>query len=84
MVFRLVGFEHDLYKFGGSGLSSYSDMNGYVIFLLPYLLIKAYWILWDMYYLSPRFSLLEALKPVKTFKIRNETAVYKIYAKFLL
>jgi ABC-2 type transport system permease protein len=43
-VSDFFGFEHDLYKFGGSGLGSYSDMNGYGHFLVSYLWIKAYWI----------------------------------------
>ncbi|SFC74910.1 ABC transporter permease/M1 family aminopeptidase [Flavobacterium phragmitis] len=43
-VSEFFGFEHDLYKFAGSGLGSYSDMNGYGHFLASYLWIKAYWI----------------------------------------
>jgi ABC-2 type transport system permease protein len=42
------GFEHDLYKFGGNGLASYSDMNGYGHFLKPYIWIKTYWILFGI------------------------------------
>ncbi|WP_269235570.1 ABC transporter permease/M1 family aminopeptidase [Flavobacterium flavigenum] len=43
-VSEFFGFEHDLYKFGGSGLDSYSDMNGYGHSLAPYLWMKTYWI----------------------------------------
>ncbi|QKX06121.1 peptidase M1 [Aquimarina sp. TRL1] len=42
------GFTHDLYKFGGSPLPSYSDMNGYGHFLTPYLWIKAYWLVFGL------------------------------------
>ncbi len=38
-----LGFEHDLYKFGGGSLGTYSDMNGYGHFLVPFLWIKTYW-----------------------------------------
>ena len=44
----LLGFNHDLYFFGGSALGSYSDMNGYGHFLKPYLLIKSYWFLFGI------------------------------------
>ncbi|MFL1895275.1 M1 family aminopeptidase [Aquimarina sp. 2-A2] len=44
----LVGFDHDLYFFGGSALGAYSDMNGYGHFLKPYLLIKSYWFLFGL------------------------------------
>lgn len=47
-VSDFFGFEHDLYKFGGSGLGSYSDMNGYGHFLVSYLWIKAYWIVFGI------------------------------------
>lgn len=47
-VSDFFGFEHDLYKFGGSGLDSYSDMNGYRHFLVPYLWIKTYWIVFGI------------------------------------
>lgn len=42
------GFDHDLYLFGGSSLGTYSDMNGYGHFLIPYLFIKSYWFLFGM------------------------------------
>lgn len=47
-VSEFFGFEHDLYKFGGSGLGSYSDMNGYGYLLITYLWIKAYWLVFGV------------------------------------
>ncbi|OQP68632.1 ABC transporter permease/M1 family aminopeptidase [Niastella populi] len=41
---RLLGIDHGLVTFGGSLLTSYSDMNGYGHFLQPYLWFKTYWI----------------------------------------
>ena len=51
-VSEFFGFEHDLYKFGGSGLGSYSDMNGYGNFLVSYFWIKTYWIVFGILLLS--------------------------------
>jgi ABC-2 type transport system permease protein len=42
--FGILGLDHSLISFGGSFLTSYSDMNGYGHFLKPYLWIKIYWI----------------------------------------
>ena len=47
-----LGFDHDLYFFGGSSLGSYSDMNGYGHFLKPYLVIKLYWALFSILLLT--------------------------------
>ncbi|NII29182.1 peptidase M1 [Pseudoflavitalea sp. X16] len=41
---RLLGLDHGLITFGGSFLTTYSDMNGYGHFLKPYLWFKVYWI----------------------------------------
>jgi len=38
-----LGYGHDLYRFGGGDLGTYSDMNGYGHFLAPYLWVKVYW-----------------------------------------
>ncbi len=43
IALELFGYGHDLYNFGGNSLGTYSDMNGYGHFLLPYVLIKTYW-----------------------------------------
>ena len=40
---EFLGFNHNLYKFGGKPLGIYSEMNGYGHFLSPYLWTKAYW-----------------------------------------
>ena len=45
LIFDKMGFSHNLYQFGGDNLSSYSDMNGYGHFLIPYIYFKSYWIL---------------------------------------
>lgn len=47
-VSEFFGFEHDLYKFGGRGLGSYSDMNAYGFQLTSYLYIKAYWLVFGV------------------------------------
>lgn len=39
-----LGYNHDLIKFGGRTLQTYSEMNGYGHFLQPYLLNKTYWL----------------------------------------
>lgn len=44
----ILGFEHDLYVFGGNSLGKYSDMNGYGHFLKPYLFLKTYWTLFGI------------------------------------
>ncbi|WP_166437045.1 ABC transporter permease/M1 family aminopeptidase [Niastella caeni] len=41
---RVLGLDHGLITFGGSLLTTYSDMNGYGHFLKPYLWFKVYWI----------------------------------------
>lgn len=43
VVSEFFGFEHDLYKFAGNTLGTYSEMNGYGHALAPYLWVKAYW-----------------------------------------
>ena len=40
---EFLGFNHNLYKFGGKPLGVYSELNGYGHFLEPYLWTKAYW-----------------------------------------
>jgi len=44
----LLGYNHDLYFFGGGSLGTYSDMNGYGHLLKPYLFIKSYWFLFAL------------------------------------
>lgn len=45
---EVLGFNHDLFKFGGRPLGTYSEMNGYGHFLVPYLWIKAYWLVFGI------------------------------------
>lgn len=42
--FQILGYDHGLYVFGGSGLGTYSAMNGYGHFVEPYLWFKVYWL----------------------------------------
>ena len=37
------GYDHDLYTFGGHNLGTYSQMNGFGHFIVPFLWVKAYW-----------------------------------------
>ena len=39
----VLGFEHNLYKYGGNGDFTYSDMNGFGHFLTRVLVFDAYW-----------------------------------------
>jgi ABC-2 type transport system permease protein len=48
IALAVFGFDHDLYFFGGRSLGTYSDMNGYGHFLMPYLFIKSYWFLFGI------------------------------------
>ncbi|MFK7813996.1 MAG: M1 family aminopeptidase [Maribacter sp.] len=72
----ILGFDHDLYFFGGSSLPKYSDMNGYGHFLKPYLFIKTYWALFGVLLLilasviSTRGTENKFLKRIKASKNR--------------
>jgi ABC-type transport system involved in multi-copper enzyme maturation permease subunit len=44
MILEAFGYNHALYKFGGDGLATYSDMNGYGHFLVSYTWVKLYWL----------------------------------------
>ncbi len=39
----LLGYDHNLYSFGGTNIGVYSHMNGYGHFLKPFLWLKSYW-----------------------------------------
>ena len=41
-----LGLEHNLYQFGSDAGITYSDMNGYGPFLVPFAWFKAYWAAW--------------------------------------
>ncbi|WP_241687385.1 M1 family aminopeptidase [Flavobacterium sp. YO64] len=76
-VSDFFGFEHDLYKFGGSGLDSYSDMNGYGHFLVSYLWIKAYWIVFAILLLILA-SILSVRGSETSFKKRIEFGIQRL------
>ena len=44
----LLGYDHDLYTFGGHNLGTYSQMNGFGHFITPFLWIKAYWFVFSI------------------------------------
>ncbi len=73
---KFLGFDHDLYLFGGSSLGTYSDMNGYGHFLKPYLFFKTYWLLFGTLLLiigavlSVRGNETSLVKRFKTVKYR--------------
>ena len=39
----LLGYDHNLYSFGGTNIGVYSHMIGYGHFLKPFLWLKSYW-----------------------------------------
>ncbi|HET7276383.1 MAG TPA: M1 family aminopeptidase [Longimicrobiaceae bacterium] len=43
-----LGLEHGLYQFGSDAGRTYSDMNGYGPFLVPFFWFKAYWAGWAL------------------------------------
>ncbi|CAN5434655.1 M1 family aminopeptidase [soil metagenome] len=45
-----LGLEHNLYQYGSDPGSTYSDMNGYGPFLVPFLWFKAYWAAWAIFF----------------------------------
>jgi len=38
-----LGYDHDLYRFGGHNIGTYSQMNGFGHFIASFLWVKAYW-----------------------------------------
>ncbi|APZ47340.1 peptidase M1 [Polaribacter reichenbachii] len=82
----VFGFNHDLYLFGGSALSAYSDMNGYGHFLQPYLMIKSYWFLFGLLLLilgslvMVRGTETNLLKRIKASKYRFSKPLFKLTA----
>ncbi len=80
----LLGYDHDLYFFGGSSLAKYSDMNGYGHFLKPYLIIKSYWFLFALLLLifasiiSVRGTETNLIKRLKTSKYRVSKSMLKL------
>lgn len=82
----ILGFDHDLYFFGGSAIGKYSDMNGYGHFLKPYLILKTYWALFGTLLLivasviSVRGTKLRFLKRIKASKNRWSKPLLKFGA----
>lgn len=48
IALQAMGYDHVVFNFGGSGLESFSEMNGYGHFLTPYLWTKSYWMLFGV------------------------------------
>lgn len=66
---EFFGFRHGLYKFGGSPLGLYSDMNGYGAALGPFLWYKGYWLVFGLLLLA--FSSLIAVRGANTSLFRR-------------
>ncbi len=43
IALRQLGYDHNLYSFGGGNIGTYSHMNGYGHFMAPFLWVKSYW-----------------------------------------
>ncbi|NNF33801.1 MAG: peptidase M1 [Saprospiraceae bacterium] len=43
LAISLFGIDHVLVNYGGNALGTYSEMNGYGLFLKPFLWVKTYW-----------------------------------------
>lgn len=86
----LLGYNHDLYFFGGSTLGTYSDMNGYGHLLKPYLIIKSYWFLFALLLLvigslvTVRGTETNLLKRIKASRYRLSKPLFKLASIVLI
>lgn len=86
----LLGYNHDLYFFGGSTLGTYSDMNGYGHLLTPYLFVKSYWFLFALLLLIigslviVRGTETNLLKRIKASKYRLSKPLFKLASIVLI
>jgi len=48
MFFPQLGLEHNLWAYGSDPGRTYSDMNGYGAFVLPFVAFNAYWAAWAL------------------------------------
>ncbi|WBX72308.1 ABC transporter permease/M1 family aminopeptidase [Tenacibaculum retecalamus] len=86
----LLGYNHDLYFFGGSSLGTYSDMNGYGHLLKPYLFVKSYWFLFAILLLIigslviVRGTETNLIKRIKTSKQRLSKPLFKLASIVLI
>ncbi|MDD7914030.1 ABC transporter permease/M1 family aminopeptidase [Polaribacter ponticola] len=86
----LLGYNHDLYLFGGSALGTYSDMNGYGHLLTPYLIVKSYWFLFAILLLIigslviVRGTETNLLKRIKASRFRLSKPLFKLASIVLI
>ncbi len=86
----IFGIEHVLVNFGGNALPSYSDMNGYGHFLLPFILVKIYWFFFgSLVFLVATISMhrgpeTSIVSRFKRFKLRNMNKGLLIIAVILI
>ena len=72
-----LGYNHDLYSFGGHNLGTYSQMNGYGHLLIPFLWIKVYWFVFCAFIIM--ISNLFLVRGTETnYKIRLKQAKQRI------
>ncbi|WP_405566953.1 M1 family aminopeptidase [Polaribacter sp. Asnod6-C07] len=85
-----IGFDHDLFVFGGNSLGTYSDMNGYGHFMKRYLFIKWYWFLFGMLLLvigslvHVRGTETNLIKRIKAIKYRASKPLLKFTSLLLI
>ncbi|WP_375561072.1 M1 family aminopeptidase [Bernardetia sp. OM2101] len=73
----IFGAEHVLLNFGGNALAKYSDMNEYGHFMLPFILVKTYWLFFSILLfliaiiLIPRGTEISLTKRLKLFHLKK-------------
>jgi len=83
-VFGALGYDHALYLFGGGSLGTYSNMNGYGHFVMPFLIIKSYWLSFGILLLiaasivSVRGTETNLIKRIKASKYRMSNSIMKL------
>ncbi|MDO6596606.1 M1 family aminopeptidase [Oceanihabitans sp. 2_MG-2023] len=77
ILLGVFGYDHELYLFGGRALGTYSDMNGYGHFLIPFIIIKSYWFLFGLLVLIIASLVIVRGTETNLFK-RIKTSKYRI------
>lgn len=72
LIMSQIGFDHNLYQYGGSPGAPYSDMNGYGHFLGISLWFTLYWSFWALFLMVLAYQLWSrgALTPIGT-RLKN-------------
>lgn len=77
IAMKQLGYDHDLYMFAGNMLGTYSQMNGFGHFLIPFIWIKAYWFAFSAFLML--ITTLFFVRGTETnFKIRLQQAKQRI------